>query len=89
VIICGWRPCRSGLSGTLGGLLLGGHDRDTGELLYLGDVGTGFSHQSRTDLQERLQKLERRTHPFATTPPRDDVARAQWVEPVLVGEVFF
>jgi bifunctional non-homologous end joining protein LigD len=87
VIICGWRPGRSGLSGTLGGLLLGGHDRDTGELLYLGDVGTGFSHQARQDLQERLHGLERRTHPFATTPPRDDVARARWVEPVLVGEV--
>lgn len=27
------------------------------------------------------------THPFATTPPREDVARARWVEPVLVGEV--
>jgi bifunctional non-homologous end joining protein LigD len=87
VIVCGWRPGRSGFSGALGGLLLGGHDRDTGELIYLGDVGTGFSQQDRLDLQARLRKLERRTHPFATTPPREDVARAHWAEPVLVGEV--
>lgn len=43
--------------------------------------------QRRTNLQERLEELERRTHPFATTPPREDVARARWVDPVLVGEV--
>jgi bifunctional non-homologous end joining protein LigD len=86
VIICGWRPGRSGFSGTLGGLLLGAHD-DEGHLQYLGDVGTGFSQAERQELQEQLRPLERRTHPFATTPPREDVARARWVEPVLVGEV--
>jgi hypothetical protein len=39
VIICGWRPWQRGFAGTLGGLLLGGHDPDTGDLVYLGDVG--------------------------------------------------
>lgn len=57
VIICGWRPGRSGATGTFGGLLLGGHDRDSGELIYLGDVGTGFSQQERRDLQARMQPL--------------------------------
>ncbi|WP_173140093.1 DNA ligase D [Kibdelosporangium persicum] len=87
VIICGWRPGQRGFDNTLGGLLLGGHDPATGDLVYLGDVGTGFSHRERDDLKAQLQQLERRTHPFATTPPREDVARARWVEPMLVGEV--
>ena len=89
VIVCGWRPGRRGFTGTLGGLLLGGHDPDTGELVYLGDVGTGFSHRERGELRERLSKVERRTHPFATAPPPEDVVRARWVEPELVGEVRF
>lgn len=87
VIICGWRPGQRSFSGTLGGLLLGGHDRDTGELVYIGDVGTGFSQQERKQLQGRLQELERPRHPFAVTPPREDIVRARWVDPVLVGEV--
>ncbi|NGY61261.1 ATP-dependent DNA ligase [Lentzea sp. NEAU-D13] len=33
--------------------------------------------------------MERSSHPFATTPPREDVVRARWVDPVLVGEVRF
>ncbi|GAA5162725.1 DNA ligase D [Amycolatopsis dongchuanensis] len=87
VVVCGWRPGQRGFTGTLGSLLLGAHDPDTGDLVYIGDVGTGFSQQERADLQERLEGLARRTHPFATTPPREDVAKARWVEPVLVGEV--
>jgi bifunctional non-homologous end joining protein LigD len=87
VIVCGWRPGQRSFEGTLGGLLLGAHDPDTGDLVYLGDVGTGFSQQARLDLRAELRPLERRTHPFATTPPREDVVRARWVEPTLVGEV--
>ncbi|WP_084628650.1 DNA ligase D [Amycolatopsis nigrescens] len=89
VILCGWRPGQRSFAGTLGGLLLGAHDPGTGELVYLGDVGTGFSRRERADLQARLEPLERRTPPFATAPPREDVARAHWIEPVLVGEVVY
>jgi bifunctional non-homologous end joining protein LigD len=89
VIVCGWRPGQSRLTGSLGGLLLGGHHPDTGELIYLGDVGTGFTEADRRAMLARLEPLRRRTHPFATTPPREDVVRAQWVKPVLVGEVQF
>jgi bifunctional non-homologous end joining protein LigD len=45
VIICGWRPGQSRLAGTLGGLLLGAHDPDTGDLVYLGDGGRGTSER--------------------------------------------
>jgi bifunctional non-homologous end joining protein LigD len=89
VIVCGWRPGQSGFTGTVGGLLLGAHDPDTGKLVYIGDVGTGFTRQDRDQLRDRLQPLERSGHPFATAPPREDVVRARWVNPVLVGEVRF
>ncbi|GLZ42846.1 hypothetical protein Acsp05_64700 [Actinokineospora sp. NBRC 105648] len=89
VILCGWRPGQNRFTGILGGLLLGAHDPDTGELVYLGDVGTGFTERERSALQDRLHALERPRHPFAVDPPREDVRRARWVEPVLVGEVVY
>ncbi|HEX5121588.1 MAG TPA: non-homologous end-joining DNA ligase [Pseudonocardiaceae bacterium] len=87
VIICGWRPGQGRLTGLLGALLLGGHDPTTGELLYLGDVGSGFSETERHRLQARLDDLQIPQHPFAVPPPREDMLRAHWVRPVLVGEV--
>ncbi|MEU6148457.1 DNA ligase D [Actinosynnema sp. NPDC047251] len=89
VVVCGWRPGKGGLSGSVGGLLLGAHDPVTGDLVYLGDVGTGFSRTQRADLRSALEPLERRTHPFAAAPPREDVVGARWVEPRLVGEVVY
>ncbi|MEV6876197.1 DNA ligase D [Amycolatopsis sp. NPDC051128] len=89
VIVCGWRPGQHSFTGTLGGLLLGAHDPGTGDLVYIGDVGTGFSQATRADLRDRLTRLERRTHPFAETPPREDTVRARWVEPLLVGEIVY
>ncbi|MEV4145863.1 DNA ligase D [Amycolatopsis sp. NPDC049691] len=89
VIVCGWRPGQRSFTGTLGGLLLGAHNPGSGELVYIGDVGTGFSQATRADLMAQLQPLERRTHPFATTPPREDTVRARWVEPRLVGEIVY
>lgn len=87
VIICGWRPGQNRFTGILGGLLLGAHDRDTGDLVYIGDVGTGFSEADRAALQARLAPMEIPQHPFAVAPPREDVVRARWVRPELVGEV--
>ncbi|QWF85826.1 DNA ligase D [Amycolatopsis sp. CA-230715] len=89
VVVCGYREGQGSLAGTVGGLLLGAHDPDTGDLEYLGDVGTGFSQAARAALRRRLETLERPTHPFATTPPREDTRRARWLDPVLVGEVTY
>ncbi|QXV55803.1 DNA ligase D [Amycolatopsis sp. TNS106] len=89
VIVCGYRPGQGRLHGRMGGLLLGAHDPDTGDLVYLGDVGTGFTEAERGRLQARLDALERKRPPFAVAPPRADTARARWVKPVLVGEVVF
>ncbi len=89
VVVCGWRPGQRSFTGTLGGLLLGAHDPATGALVYIGDVGTGFSQAARADLKAQLERLERRTHPFVSAPPREDTVRARWVEPRLVGEVVY
>jgi bifunctional non-homologous end joining protein LigD len=87
VIVCGWRPGQNRFAGMLGGLLLGAHDPDTGDLVYIGDVGTGFSDADRQKLGPQLAALEIQKPPFAVTPPREDVVRARWVRPELVGEV--
>jgi bifunctional non-homologous end joining protein LigD len=87
VIVCGWRPGQNRFTGMLGGLLLGAHDPNTGELVYIGDVGTGFSEADRHRLRSQLEPLETPRDPFAVRPPREDVVRARWVRPELVGEV--
>jgi bifunctional non-homologous end joining protein LigD len=89
VIVCGWRPGKGRRDGLPGGLLLGAHDRDTGDLVYLGDVGTGFTDRAIRDMGERLLRLERPDPPFAHELSREDTRHARWVEPVLVGEVVY
>ncbi|GAA4010393.1 DNA ligase D [Allokutzneria multivorans] len=87
VLVCGWRQGKGRFAGMLGGLLLGAQDPTTGDLLYIGDVGTGFSDAARHDMHARLVPLARARHPFAAEPPRDQVRGAQWVDPVVIGEV--
>jgi bifunctional non-homologous end joining protein LigD len=48
-----------------------------------------MTERARDELAARLEPLARKQHPFAAAPPRADVARAQGVEPVLVGEVVY
>ncbi|NKY87357.1 non-homologous end-joining DNA ligase [Nocardia veterana] len=83
VVIVGWRPGAGRRAGGIGALLLGAHDQN-GNLVYIGNVGTGFTHAMLDDLQARLGPL-RRTTPTVTAPVKDAV----WVEPELVGEVSF
>lgn len=89
VIIGGWRPGQGRRAGTVGALLLGAYDLDTGDLHYLGDVGTGFTDQALHDLQQIMTPLARRTSPFADPVPRDRARDAHWVRPELVGEVVY
>ncbi len=70
----------------LGSLLLGAFE--DGKLVYRGRVGTGFDDATLAQLVARLQRLERRTSPFAAIPdyhPRK--AAIHWVKPELVAEV--
>lgn len=82
VIIVGWRPGTGRRTGQIGSLLMAVHNK--GELVYIGNVGTGFTQATLADLQSRLQPLQRNT---PTTEA--DVKDAVWVEPRLVGEVAF
>jgi bifunctional non-homologous end joining protein LigD len=68
-------------------LVLGVYDK--GKLIYAGRAGTGFSNQMRVDLKKTLDKLARRTRPFAVIPSDPGLRRAIWTEPALVGEVAF
>ncbi|MGW4113703.1 non-homologous end-joining DNA ligase [Actinosynnema sp. NPDC004786] len=87
VVVGGWKPGQGRRSGTVGSLLLGAYD-ETG-LVYVGHVGTGFTDQALVDMRRRLARLRRSTSPFGTPVPREFARDAQWVEPVLVGEVEF
>ncbi len=89
VVVGGWVPGSGNRSGRLGALLTGYYQ--SGELLYAGRVGTGFTDMTLQDLARALAPLERGTSPFATKVPRNDVIRrdARFVEPRLVAEVEF
>jgi len=93
VIIAGWAPS-SGNAAVLGALLLGAHGPD-GQLVYVGDVGTGFTDAARRRLLDLLRPLQRGDPPFAGEfvrargwpgrPPSRGVVH--WVQPRLVGEI--
>ena len=68
-------------------LVLGVYEK--GKLVYAGRAGTGFSNQMRVDLKKTLDKLARKTRPFAVIPSDPGLRRAVWTEPALVGEVAF
>ncbi|MBN2538399.1 non-homologous end-joining DNA ligase [candidate division WOR-3 bacterium] len=67
-----------------GALLVGFHE--DGELSYAGKVGTGYDDETLARLGARLERLERKTPPFADRPREKG---AHWVTPRLVGEVGF
>jgi bifunctional non-homologous end joining protein LigD len=87
VVIGGWKPGAGRREGGIGSLLVG-FFRD-GELIYAGKVGSGFSRDSLTDLEQRLAPLRRSSSPFADGVPAAQRRDATWVEPALVGEVSF
>ncbi len=83
-VVLGWTPGSGSRSNAFGALLLGAQ-RD-GRLVWIGQVGTGFTARFMTELQTKLDELE------VTEPPIDDpelaaVRGAHWVRPELVCEV--
>lgn len=67
-----------------GALLVGYYDDD--KLRYAGKVGTGYDNDFLESFRRRLDKLERKTCPFAEEVDEDGV---HWVSPKLVGEFGF
>lgn len=84
VIVCGW----TGSPTAVRSLLLGGLS-PSGELVYLGDVGTGFTQQHRREAATMLAEISAADHPFTagTTPGRTGRAHLRWVAPILVGTI--
>jgi bifunctional non-homologous end joining protein LigD len=86
-VIIGWKGGAGRRAGTIGSLLLGMYD-DSGRLVYIGHVGTGFTDTSLADLMERLAPLEQDEPPVRDVP-REHAAGVHWVAPRLVGEVAY
>lgn len=84
VIIGGFTEPRGGRK-YLGALIVGVYDK--GEFIYTGHSGGGIPDNQRKLLREKLDKLERKTSPFATEPKPN--APVHWVKPELVVEMSF
>ncbi len=84
-LICGWTDPQGARSG-FGSLLLGVHDAD-GNVVYAGNVGTGFNDKTLAELKAKLDKIATDKMPFAVKARV--VGRPHWVEPVLIAEVTF
>jgi bifunctional non-homologous end joining protein LigD len=83
-VILGWTPGQGGRSGSFGALLVGAYD--DGKLLWIGQVGTGFTHQTLERLMAALEPLVRKT-PAGDDPELGKVKGATFVDPQLVAEV--
>ena len=88
-VIAGYTRGKGRRVGTLGSLVLGTYEG--GELVYVGNVGTGFNDKEIDRLLEKLKPLERKTPPFKNVPKMPRVRKGDviWVEPKLVAEVEF
>ncbi len=85
-VIVGWLPGEGSRGGTIGSLALAVYRGDA--LTYSGNVGTGFTERTLTDLKKRLEPLhtDKAAVPLpAKLPP--ELRHTQWVRPELVCEV--
>ncbi len=88
-IIAGYTQGQGRRSGKFGSLVLAVKQGD--ELVYVGNVGTGFKEREIDELLAKLRPLERKTPPFRKVPKLPKVRKGDgvWVEPKLVCEVEF
>jgi bifunctional non-homologous end joining protein LigD len=83
-VILGYTPGQRGRSSSFGALFLGAY-RD-GELIWTGQVGTGFTDRMLKDLLGELKELESDGPPIGD-PELRKVKGARWTRPELVCEV--
>lgn len=85
-IIGGFTDGAGARSDSFGALLLGQRD-GSGRLVYVSNVGSGFSDRDLSALRERLDSISSQDCPFSEAPPlKGDI---HWVRPLLVAEVKF
>ncbi len=71
----------------IGALALGQYK--SGELIYRGRVGTGFSEQETSALFKKLDPLRRSTPPLDRLPPEENGRGLRWTEPRIVADIEF
>lgn len=76
----------SGLRGHFGALLLAVVN-EAGELIHAGNVGTGFTQATLTQIKQKLDAITVASNPAAH--PFDVPKNTTWVKPILVAEVEF
>jgi bifunctional non-homologous end joining protein LigD len=88
-VIAGFTKGTGRRASSFGSLVLGYYRGQ--ELVYAGNVGTGFSGKEIEKLLDQLRPLKRDTPPFREAPKMPKVRKADviWVEPKLVCEVEF
>ncbi len=78
-----------GSRSAFGALLLGLHDRDSGELRYAGKVGTGFNESTLKSILTQLKPLQVKKPAVVNPPSGFEVKGAHWLKPKLLAEVAF
>jgi len=68
-----------------GALVLGLYN-DEGQLIHVGQAGTGFDHATLKRIWQILEPLETKTNPFYGAV---DAAKVHWVKPEKVAEIKF
>jgi bifunctional non-homologous end joining protein LigD len=88
-VIAGYTKGTGRRASSFGSLVLGYYSG--GELVYAGNVGTGFNSREIEKLLDTLRPLRRDTSPFREVPKMPKVRKSDviWVEPELVAEVEF
>jgi bifunctional non-homologous end joining protein LigD len=85
-VILGWTPGTGSRETAFGALLVGAYE--DGKLLWIGQVGTGFTESMLADLMGRLKPLQRKDPPIVDSELKK-AKGAKFVEPELVCEVEF
>jgi bifunctional non-homologous end joining protein LigD len=88
-VIAGYTKGTGRRASSFGSLVLGYYRRN--ELVYAGNVGTGFNSREIEKLLDKLRPLRRDTPPFREVPKMPKVRKGDviWVEAKLVAEVEF
>ncbi|MGP6422127.1 DNA ligase D [Pseudomonas putida] len=78
-----------GARSAFGALLLGLHDRDSGELRYAGKVGTGFNEITLKSILAQLKPLQVKKAAVVNPPSGFEAKGVHWLKPNLLAEVAF
>ncbi|WP_166217015.1 DNA ligase D [Pseudomonas atagonensis] len=78
-----------GSRSSFGALLLGLHDRDSGELRYAGKVGTGFNESTLKTILARLKPLQVKSAAVVNPPSGFEAKGVHWLKPKLLAEIAF